>query len=63
MALYQTDVLEEEVLGHWGTHASKKYVDKDVSKKVRASAGPFLKVSFPIDCVWSGCFANTIILE
>jgi translation initiation factor 5 len=45
MALYQEDVLEEEVINTWGTHVSKKYVDKDVSKKVRKAAEPFLKVS------------------
>lgn len=43
MALYQADVLDEELLNHWGTHASKKYVDKDVSKKIRSAASPFLK--------------------
>lgn len=45
MKIYQADLLEEEVIQHWGTHVSKKYVDKDVSKKVRVSAKPFLKVS------------------
>lgn len=43
MALYQGDVLDEEVLQQWGTHVSKKYVDKDKSKKVRKSADQFLK--------------------
>lgn len=43
MALYQLDVIEEEVVTSWGTHVSKKYVDKDVSKKVRKAAEPFLK--------------------
>ncbi|TIA98188.1 hypothetical protein E3P94_02615 [Wallemia ichthyophaga] len=43
MKIYQADLLEEEVIQHWGTHVSKKYVDKDVSKKVRVSAKPFLK--------------------
>lgn len=45
MALYQADVLDEEVAKQWGTHASKKYVDKDKSKKVRKGADAFLKVS------------------
>ena len=45
MALYQADVLDEEVARQWGTHVSKKYVDKDKSKKVRKSADAFLKVS------------------
>jgi translation initiation factor 5 len=44
MALYQADLLEEEVVTQWGTHVSKKYVDKDVSKKVRKASEPFLKV-------------------
>lgn len=43
MALYQVDVLEEEVVMQWGTHVSKKYVDKDTSKKVRKASEPFLK--------------------
>lgn len=45
MAMYQADVLDEEVARQWGTHVSKKYVDKDKSKKVRKSADAFLKVS------------------
>ncbi|KAF4563062.1 hypothetical protein EYR40_007218 [Pleurotus pulmonarius] len=43
MALYQADVLDEEVITQWGTHVSKKYVDKDISKKVRKASEPFLK--------------------
>lgn len=43
MALYQEDILDEEVLQNWGTHVSKKYVDKEKSKKVRKSADAFLK--------------------
>lgn len=43
MALYQEDVLEEEVLENWGTHTSKKYVDKETSKRVRKASEPFLK--------------------
>jgi translation initiation factor 5 len=45
MALYQADVLDEDVVRQWGTHVSKKYVDKDKSKKVRKSSDAFLKVS------------------
>lgn len=44
MAFYQVDVLEEEVIKQWGTHVSKKYVDKDTSKRVRKASEPFLKV-------------------
>ncbi|KAF4598844.1 hypothetical protein EYR38_007252 [Pleurotus pulmonarius] len=43
MALYQADILDEEVITQWGTHVSKKYVDKDISKKVRKASEPFLK--------------------
>ena len=45
MALYQDDILDEEVVRQWGTHVSKKYVDKDKSKRVRKSAEAFVKVS------------------
>ncbi len=43
MALYQIDALDEELVKHWGTHVSKKFVDKDISKKVKRAAGPFLE--------------------
>ncbi|GAA5968572.1 hypothetical protein JCM21900_004791 [Sporobolomyces salmonicolor] len=43
MQLYQADILDEELLQSWGTHVSKKYVPKDVSKKVRKASEPFLK--------------------
>ncbi|KAJ8495147.1 hypothetical protein ONZ51_g1884 [Trametes cubensis] len=43
MAFYQIDVLEEEVVKQWGTHVSKKYVDRETSKKVRKASEPFLK--------------------
>ncbi|KAJ7030354.1 domain found in IF2B/IF5-domain-containing protein [Mycena alexandri] len=43
MALYQDDILEEEVVTSWGTHVSKKYTDKETSKKVRKASEPFLK--------------------
>jgi len=44
MAMYQKDLLDEEVVTQWGTHVSKKYVDKEISKKVRKASEPFLKV-------------------
>lgn len=47
MAYYQEDILEEEIAKNWGTHVSKKYTDKETSKKVRKAAGPFLTVSPP----------------
>ncbi|KAI0693640.1 eukaryotic translation initiation factor 5 [Cytidiella melzeri] len=43
MEFYQTDVLEEEFIKQWGTHVSKKFVDKETSKKVRKASEPFLK--------------------
>lgn len=46
MVLYQADIIEEDVVQQWGTHVSKKYVDKDKSKKVRKNAEAFLKVSY-----------------
>jgi len=49
MAFYQIDILEEEIVTQWGTHVSKKYVDKDTSKKVRKASEPFLKVSIFYD--------------
>ncbi|QPG75527.1 hypothetical protein FOA43_002882 [Brettanomyces nanus] len=42
MQLYQNDLVSEEVIREWGTHVTKKYVPKDVSKKVRKAAKPFL---------------------
>jgi len=43
MVLYQSDVLDEDFIKQWGTHVSKKYVDRDISKKVRKASEPFLK--------------------
>jgi len=45
MEWYQADILSEEVIKQWGTHVSKKYVDRDISKSVRKASEPFLKVS------------------
>lgn len=44
MVFYQADVLDEEIITQWGTHVSKKYVDRETSKKVRKASEPFLKV-------------------
>ncbi len=41
---YKHDILDEEVIKQWGTHVSKKYVDRDTSKRVRKASEPFLKV-------------------
>jgi len=43
MEFYQIDVLDEELIKQWGTHISKKYVDRETSKKVRKASEPFLK--------------------
>lgn len=43
MGFYQADILDEDVVTQWGTHVSKKYVDRDVSKRVRKASEPFLK--------------------
>jgi len=43
MELYQADILTEDVIKQWGTHVSKKYVDRDTSKSVRKASEPFLK--------------------
>jgi hypothetical protein len=53
MEFYQADVLEEDVVTSWGTHVSKKYVDKETSKKVRKASEPFLKVN--IDTLVAVC--------
>lgn len=43
MTLYDKDLLSEEVILAWGSKVSKKYVPKDVSKKVRKAAKPFIE--------------------
>jgi len=43
MEFYQIDILDEEIVKQWGTHVSRKYVDKETSKKVRKASEPFLK--------------------
>lgn len=43
MALYQIDVLDEEMIKTWSTHVSKKYVDKETCKKVRKASVPFVE--------------------
>lgn len=39
---YHHDLISEEVVIKWGTHASKKYTDKNTSRKIRLAAKPFL---------------------
>ncbi|EDK45976.1 eukaryotic translation initiation factor 5 [Lodderomyces elongisporus NRRL YB-4239] len=40
---YDRDLLSEEVIVPWGSKVSKKYVPKDISKKVRKAAKPFVQ--------------------
>lgn len=42
-ALYDLDLLEEEVILAWGEKVSKKYVDKKIAKELHEKAQPFLK--------------------
>ena len=43
MAYYEHELATEETIQKWGSHASKKYVDLPISRKVRVAADPFLK--------------------
>lgn len=43
MEAYNNDLVSEETVVAWGLKVSKKYVPKDVSKKVRKAAKPFIK--------------------
>ncbi|CAH2355142.1 eukaryotic translation initiation factor 5 [[Candida] railenensis] len=43
MSVYDKDLISEEVIIEWGSKVSKKYVPKDVSKKVRKAAKSFVK--------------------
>lgn len=40
--LYDKELISEDVILSWGSKVSKKYVPKDVSKKVRKAAKPFI---------------------
>lgn len=40
--LYNEDIISEEVIVRFGSKCSKKFVPKDVSKKVRRAAKPFI---------------------
>lgn len=39
---YDADLIEEEVIIKWGEKASKKYVDRKTSEKVKEAAKPFI---------------------
>lgn len=41
--LYDTDIVDEEILQEWGKKASKKYVSKEVAQEIHKEAQPFLK--------------------
>jgi translation initiation factor 5 len=43
MAVYEADLVEEDVFMAWGEKISKRYVDKPTGKKIRGKAAPFLK--------------------
>ncbi|KXS20688.1 hypothetical protein M427DRAFT_94179 [Gonapodya prolifera JEL478] len=40
--LYDEDLVDEEVFLSWGKKSSKKFVDKNTNKEIRAKAQPFL---------------------
>ncbi|KAJ2766761.1 eukaryotic translation initiation factor 5 [Coemansia nantahalensis] len=42
-ALFDRDIVEEDVLLDWGKKPSKKYVDKDVAKRIHKAAQPFIE--------------------
>ncbi|EEB07303.1 translation initiation factor eIF5 [Schizosaccharomyces japonicus yFS275] len=42
LELYQNDLVSEGAFEKWGAKASKKYVDRETSKKLREAAQPFL---------------------
>lgn len=39
---YHHDLITEDVIIHWSTKANVKYVERDVAKKIRAAAEPFI---------------------
>lgn len=41
-ALYDSELVEEDVFFKWEDRLSKRYVDKKVGKEIRAKAAPFL---------------------
>ncbi len=42
-ALYDEDIVEEEVLIDWDSKVSKKYVSKEMSADIHGRAAPFIK--------------------
>ncbi|KTW25911.1 hypothetical protein T552_03185 [Pneumocystis carinii B80] len=43
MQYYQSDILSEEVIKKWAGKISKRYVDKNIDKKIKKVAEPFLR--------------------
>ncbi|KAH3666617.1 hypothetical protein WICMUC_005601 [Wickerhamomyces mucosus] len=43
LQVYENDLVGEETIKNWGSKISKKYVPKDISKKVKKAAKPFIK--------------------
>lgn len=43
MKIYDLDIIEDEVFIKWGEKPSKRYVDRDISKKIKKAAAPFLE--------------------
>ncbi|CUM67968.1 uncharacterized protein PRCAT00005682001 [Priceomyces carsonii] len=43
MKVYDKELINEEIIIDWGSKVSKKYVPKEISKKVRKVAKPFIK--------------------
>lgn len=42
-ALYDKDLLEEEIILNWGEKVSKKYVSKETASQIHDKAAPFVK--------------------
>lgn len=42
-ALYDADLLEEDVIFTWAEKVSKKYISKELAKEIQAKAAPFVK--------------------
>lgn len=43
LEVYENDIVNEETIKDWGSKVSKKYVTKDISKKVKKAAKPFIE--------------------
>lgn len=43
LQVYENDIVSEEVLKDWGSKVSKRFVSKDISKKVKKAAKPFIQ--------------------